>query len=225
MVKHMSRFIKNDRGIMGLTLSQIGLLIAVGILLAAIVSLVFLNDWNRNAELKNIATSFSSMVENMDTRFFEDTIGFSFSEGNHCNVSMSTEYIILRSKGNLNGDLPVKERFLVRPWPQLKNSSWFGRIGLHNYLKGYLHNDDTHDWVNESGNISDPITTDDISFVKNYLFLLQENVNKSLALNPLYIFTNKIVYIDKAIIYYDNNDDGIWNDGDEKQEFVFVYQY
>ena len=225
MVKHMSRFIKNDRGIMGLTLSQIGLLIAVGILLAAIFSLVFLNDWNRNAELKNIATSFSSMVENMDVRFFEDTASFSFPNENQYNVSISTEYIIVRSQGNLNDVLSVKERFLVRPWPQSKRSPWIGRIGLHNYLKGYLHNDDTHDWVNNSGNISDPITTDDISFVKNYLFLLQENVNKSLALNPLYIFTNKIVYIDKAIIYYDNNDDGIWNDGDEKQEFIFIYQY
>jgi len=221
----MSRFIKNDRGIMGLTLSQIGLLIAVGILLAAIFSLVFLNDWNRNAELKNIATSFSSMVENVDTRFFEDTIGFSFSEGNHCNVSISTEYIIVRSQGNLNDVLSVKERFLVRPWPQSKRSPWVGRIGLHNYLKGYLHNDDTHDWVNESGNISDPIKANDIECVKEYLSSLQENVNKSLALNPLYIFTNKIVYIDKAIIYYDNNDDEIWNDGDEKQEFIFVYQY
>ena len=225
MVKHMSRFIKNDRGIMGLTLSQIGLFIAVGILLAAIFSLVFLNDWNRNAELKNIATSFSSMVENMDVRFFEDTTSFSFPNENQYNVSISTEYIIVRSQGNLNDVLSVKERFLVRPWPQSKRSPWVGGIGLHNYLKGYLHNDDTHDWVNNSGNISDPITTDDISFVKNYLFSLQENVNKSLALNPLYIFTNKIVYIDKAIIYYDNNNDGIWNDGDEKQEFVFVYQY
>jgi len=221
----MSRFIKNDIGIMGLTLSQIGLLIAVGILLAAIFSLVFLNDWNKRVELKNIATSFSSMVENMDNRFFEDTIGFSFSEGNNFNVSISTEYIVLRSKGNLNDDLSVKERFLVRPWPQLKNSSWFGRIGLHNYLKGYLHNDDTHEWVNNSGNISDPIIADDIEFVKKYLSALRESVNKSLALNPLYVFTNRPVYIDKAFVYYDNNDDGIWNDDDEKQEFIFVYQY
>lgn len=210
---------------MGLTLSQIGLLIAVGILLTAVFSLIFLNEWHKNAELKNIATSFSSMVENIDTRFFEDTSSFSFPNENYYNISISTEYIIVKTQGNFNDDLFVKERFLVRPWPQSKNSPWVGRIGLHNYLKGYLHNDDTDYWVNNSGNISDPIKADDIDFVKKYLSSLQENVNKSLALSPLHIFTNKIVYIDKAIIYYDNNDDEIWDYNDEKREFIFVYQY
>jgi len=221
----MSRFIKNDKGIMGLTLSQIGLLIAVGILIAAIFSIIFLNDWHKNAELKNIATSFSSMIENMDARFFEDTIEFNFPNNEDYNVSVSTEFLTIKSHGNLNDELSVKERFLVRPWPQSKKSPWEGKLGLHNYLKGYLNNDYTHDWVNDSGNISDPISAEDIDFVKEYLSTLQENVNNSLALNPLYLFTNRTVYIDKCIIYYDSNDDVFWNEDDEKSEFIFVYQY
>jgi len=76
----MSKFIKNDAGIMGLTLSQIGLIIATGILLTAVFSIIFLNDWQRNAELKNIATSFSTIVEGMDTRFFENTTEFHFPD-------------------------------------------------------------------------------------------------------------------------------------------------
>ena len=61
VVNHMSKFIKDNHGIMGLTLSHIGLIIATGILLTAVFSIIFLNDWQRNAELKNIATSLGRL--------------------------------------------------------------------------------------------------------------------------------------------------------------------
>jgi len=222
----MSRFIENDKGIMGLTLSQIALIIATSILIAAVFSLIFLNDWQRNAELKNIATSFSSIVEGMDTRFFEDTTSFRFPDrGYYYNVSLSTGYIVVSAKGNFDNDLSVKERFLVRPWPQSMASPWIGEIGLHNYLKSYLHNGDTHDWVNDSGNISDPIAPDDIDCVKDYLSASQQIVNISLASHPQYIITNKPVYIDKAIVYYDNDGSGVWEKNEDRQEFIFIYQY
>lgn len=212
----MSKFTNDEKGIMGLTLSQIGLIIATGILLSAIFSLIFLNDWQRNSELKNIASGFSTLVEGTETKFFEETTIFNFPDKGHSyNVSISSEYIVVSTKGKMGNDLSAKERFLVKPWPQKKDSSWFGGVGLHSYLKENFGN---------SGNVSNPIKKVDIDDVKNYFKDELENVNKSFALSPLYILTNKAVYIDNVFVYYDSNNNSFWDDGDEKQIFIFVYQ-
>ena len=201
----MLRFTKDDNGIMGLTLSQIGLMIATGILIAAVFSLVFQNEWQKEAELQNIATSFSTMIEGMDTRFFENTADFHFPDkGYYYNVSISTEYITVSTKGNLGSDISIKECFLVKPWPKSKGSIWMNGTTLHDYLKDNFGN---------SGNISDPIQN--VDDVREYLYTEWENVTKSLALEPLYISTDKTTYIEKICIYYEDG---------EKQDIVVTYQ-
>jgi len=199
----MSKFIKDNHGIMGLTLSQIGLIIATGILVAAVFSIIFLNDWQRNAELKNIATSFSTIVEGMDTRFFENTTEFHFTEKPYYyNVSISTEYIIVSAEGNQNNKLSIKERFLIQPWPRPSDQTWKTGEELHNYcLNNYSH----------SGTISDPIAQADLDELNIY----KENAGIYLALNPLYLKINKSVYIEKVIIYYGTT---------EKKDFLLIYQ-
>ncbi|MDH7516824.1 MAG: hypothetical protein QHH19_00495 [Candidatus Thermoplasmatota archaeon] len=212
----MSKFTNDEKGIMGLTLSQIGLIVATGVILAAVFSLIFLNDWQRNAELKNIANVFSTLVEGAETKFFEETTVFNFPKKDYdYNVSISSEYIVVSAKGKFGNEIFCKERFLIKPWPQKKNSPWFGRIGLHNYLKENFGN---------SGNVSDPIKKIYIDDVKNYFKDEMENLNKSFALSPFYILRNKTVYIENAFVYYDNNDNNFWDDADEKQVFIFVYQ-
>lgn len=201
----MSRSIRDNNGVMGLTLSQIGLMIAMGILIAAVFSLVFQNDWRKEAELQNIATSFSTMVEGMDSRFFENTTGFLFPDMEyHYNVSISTEYITVSTEGNVGNDLSIKERFLVKLWPNSNESTWGTGAALHDYLKDNFGN---------SGNISDPIQN--VDNVKNYLNNEWENVSGSLALKPLYVSIDEIIYIEKACIYYEDGG---------KQGIVFIYQ-
>jgi hypothetical protein len=199
----MSKFIKDDHGIMGLTLSHIGLIIATGILLTAVFSIIFLNDWQRNAELKNIATSFSTIVEGMDTRFFENTTEFHFPDKTYYyNVSISTEYVIVSAEGNQNNKLSIKERFIVKPWPRTSDQTWKTGEELHNYcLYTYGH----------SGTILDPIVQADLDELNIY----KENAGIYLVSNPLYFKINKPVYIEKVIIYY-----GIA----EKQDFLLIYQ-
>ena len=203
VVNHMSKFIKNDAGIMGLTLSQIGLIIVTGILLTAVFSIIFLNDWQRNAELKNIATSFSTIVEGMDTRFFENTTEFHFPDKTYYyNVSISTEYVIVSAEGNQNDKLSIKERLLVKPWPRLSYQTWKTGEELHNYcLSNYSH----------SGTILDPITHGDLDELNTD----KETASILLASTPLYVQTNNPAYIEKVIIYYDDA---------EKQEFLLIYQ-
>jgi len=201
----MSRFIRDNNCVMGLTLSQIGLMIAMGILIAAVFSLVFQNDWRKEAELQNIATSFSTMVEGMNSRFFENTTGFLFPNMEYCyNVSVSTEYITVSTEGNVGNDISVKERFLVKPWPNPNESTWETGAALHDYLKDNFEN---------SGNTSDPIQN--VGNVKNYLNNEWENVSGSLALKPLYVSIDEIIYIEKACIYYEDGG---------KQGIVFIYQ-
>ena len=72
----------------------------------------------------------------MDTRFFENTTMFRFTDKNYYyNVSISTEYIIVSAKGNLNNEISIKKRFLRKPWPRSTNSNWLNSEDLHDYLK------------------------------------------------------------------------------------------
>jgi hypothetical protein len=199
----MSKFIKDNHGIMGLTFSHIGLIIATGILIVAVFSIIFLNDWQRNAELKNIATSFSTIVEGMDTRFFENTTEFHFPDKTYYyNVSISAEYITVTAKGNQNNKLSIKERFIVKPWPRTSDQTWKTGEELHNYcLYTYGH----------SGILSDPITQADLDGLNTD----KETASILLASTPLYVQTNNPAYIEKVIIYYDYA---------EEQEFLLIYQ-
>lgn len=192
---------------MGLVLSQLALIVAAGILLASVCSLVFFNDWQKSAELHHIASGFTTMVEGVDTYFVENTTAFFFPEENyHYTVDLSTEYVVIESFGTVGSLLSLKERLLVRPWPQHNTTSWVGRQGLHDYLL---------DQFGESGARDDPISPEDTDDVQTYLATAW-NENVSLfASNPYHIDVDTRVYIDKAYIYYEDG---------EKQTFIFVYQ-
>jgi len=212
----MLKFIKDEGGIMGITLSQLGLIVASGILLSAVFSFVFLNDWQKKADLKNVATGLTTIVEGMDTRFFENKTMYWFPDKDYqYAASTSTEYIVIKSEGNWDEALSFKERFLIKPWPRVANPKWLSGKELHEYLKAkYLH----------SGNESDPILSTDMDAVKNDLFTDLEEANKTLALNPIQFDINKPLYIEKIFIHYDKDDDGWDKTIDEKQDFVIIYQ-
>lgn len=61
--------------------------------------------------------------------------------------------------------------------------------------------------------MSDPIQN--VDNVKNYLNTEWENVSGSLALKPLYVSIDEIIYIEKTCIYYEDGG---------KQGIVFIYQ-
>ena len=220
----MLRSLHNENGIMGLTLSQIGLMVASGILIVAVFSVLYLNDWQRTAELQSTATQISTLIEGLNSQFFENAISYHFSDRNYqCNASVSTEYITISAKGNRDNVLSVKKQFSMKIWPQSSDSAWVGSDGLHDYLKHMLRNE-SHAFVNTSGNVSDPVSSDNIDWVQDNLSNIQKNVQASLAVHPMYMLIDRTVIIEKAIIYYDSNGDGIWiKDDDEQQEFIFIY--
>jgi len=212
----MLKFFKDEYGIISLTLSQLGLILASGILLAAVFSFIFLSDMHKNAELKNIATSFSTVIHGMDTRFFENTTKFWFpNKDYHYDALLSTEFITINAEGNWEDEPSFKERFLLKPWPRTTNPKWVSRKDLHNYLfLTYGH----------TGNESDPINSSDIDRVKSDLFTDRDISNKTFALNPIQIDVNKPVFVEKVFIHFDRDDDGWDKKIDEKIGFIILYQ-
>jgi len=213
----MLRFIPNNKGIMGLTLSHIGLFIATGILLSAVFSFIYLNDYYRKEDLDNIGQSFSTMVEAMDTNFFENKTKFFFPEKDFTyHISISTEYIIVESDGNWNNIVSSKNNFLIKPCLRKNNSNWTSGKELHIFIK---------DKYGYSGNQTDTIQSDKVKSVKNYLNTIRKKTNLTFALNPLIIDVDKPVFIEKTYVFYDLDDDNLWNKNiDEKQSLILIYQ-
>jgi len=217
----MSRFARDTNGIMGLTLSSLGLTIATGILLLVIFSFLFLGNWQRTSELQRIATGFSTIVEGMDTIFYENTTIFRFPDKNYgYHVELSTEYIVVSAQGNFNTEISVKKRFLIHPWLQnhTLNSNWTTGNELHNmYLSSTYHH---------NGTKSDPIDSANITTVQSYLTNMSTRIQYCLAVQPLQISTGEVVCIEKTFLYYDTDGNGTWaKQNDECQELLLLYQY
>ncbi len=203
MGRPMSRFTKDTNSIMGLTLSQIGLFLATGILLTAVFFLVFSSDWQRTAEIRSFASSFSHLVEDIDSSFFEKTTRFQFPSKNYAyTVKLSTGYIVISAKGFWGSDLFVAERFLIQPWPRSSHQNWTTGEDLHEYL---------NTTCGHRG-----IKNDSISSV-NFTQLSQEqNTTISFyALHPLEILIREPVFLEKVTIFYN---------GEKKHDFLLVYQ-
>ena len=216
-VKPLLKFINNKEGFLGLTLSQIGVFIATGIILAAVFSFIYYSQWQREAELKNMATGLSSLIEGMDTRFFENKTLYYFDRQDYnYNVSISSEYLIINADSTWLNELSIKHRFSLRPWPRKNNSNWVSADQLHNYLR-FVYG--------RSGERSDPINKSDIDDVKNYISSEWKNANKTLVKNPFYVKKIKPLYIEKVFIYYNTDNIDGWNKiNDKKQGFILLYQ-
>lgn len=199
----MSKFIRDSHGIMDLTLSQVGLFIATGIFLASICSLVFYNNWQRIDELHAIATSISTCIQDMDTRFFENTTMYQYPYKNYPYVvEASTEYITVSAKGYWGNSISVKERMIIHPWPRNATSNWTTGHGLHDFLnKTYGH------W----GTQEDPLPLQNLTNVETDW---EESV-VFLALHPLGLQVNVPLYIEKVSIF---------DDAGGRHDFILMYQ-
>jgi len=199
----MSKFIKNSHGIMGLTLSHIGLFIATGILLAAVGTVIFYNNWQRTEELHAIANSVSMLIQDMDARFFDNITMFQFPNKNYqYTVELSTEYIAMSAKGYWGHDISVKERFIIHPWPRDRISNWTTGGDLHTYL---------NETYGRQGTKDDPLPMANLSEIDND----HETSVLFFALQPLKVRVHAPLYVEKVSIYDDTGG---------RHDFILVYQ-
>jgi hypothetical protein len=189
----MLRCSNDTHSMMDLSLTHIGLLIATAILLSVVFLFVFSNDWQRNAELQAQASSFSNLLTDIDNSFFEQTSIFRFShEDFPYSVRISTEYIVLSAKGSWQNTQSVAHRFLIRPWLRSTQLNWTTGGDLHTYL---------NETYGHMGTQEDPITQQNFSF----FFQQLNNTTAFFASQPLELLINEPVYMEKAIVFYDEN--------------------
>jgi hypothetical protein len=195
----MSAFMPNNKAVMGLTLSHIGLMIASAVILTAAISFISFNDMQRTNELKTVASQLSTLVQAMDAKSMEDTTQYWLPDlGYDYTVTVSTEYITVEAEGFWNNKLSVKQRFIIKPWVQNETTSpeWVGGSELHNYLK--------NNWqILAAGTLNDPIQR------RQSWEVLLDDLNNSKTQNtsiyaktPLILDPKKPVIIDKTVLYF-----------------------
>jgi hypothetical protein len=187
--KPMLQCTNNTSGVMGLTLSQLGLFLATGILLAAVVSFVFFNSSQRANELRSFATDFSMLLNDMETQFIENTTRFQFPKKAYSyTVQLSSRYIVVTAKDSWGRNFHVAERFLIEPWIRSSSENWTSGDDLHAYLYSiYGHH----------GTQNDSISLENFSVV-----LQQRNVSEEFfASHPFDILIREPVFVEKVIIY------------------------
>jgi len=188
---------------MGLTLTQIGVFLATGILLTIVVSLVFSNDWQRTAELQSQASSFANLLGDVENSFFERTFRFLFARKEYPYVAqISTDYLVLSAPGSWQHNLTVTYRLLLSPWIWFPSQNWTTGADLHAYL-----NQTCGHWGTEQDAIP----------IENFTSLFEEYNSSAafFALHPLEILMNDPVYVEKVTIFYQHH---------KQQDFLFIYQ-
>jgi hypothetical protein len=199
----MLRCMNDTNSIMGLTLSQIGLFLATGILLTVVFSLVFSSDWQRTAELESLAGSFSNFLGDIDNSFFEQTARYQFSHKDYVYfVKISTEYIVISAEGSWESDLFITNRFLTRPWLRIPQQNWTSGDDLHVYL---------NQTCGHRGIENDSISAE----VFTQLCQEQNHTTSLFALHPLEIDINDPVFVEKVTIFYNQT---------KRHDFLLIYQ-
>jgi hypothetical protein len=168
-----------------------------------VLSIVFSNDWQRTAELRAQASSFSNLLGDIDNSFFEQTSRFQFDHtDNAYTVTISTEYILIIEKGSWDGDLIVTKKLLTPPWPRLPQQNWTTGADLHTYLNGTC---------GHRGTQNDTISSE-------YFIQLYQELNNTVsffASNPIEIKIKEPVFIEKVTIFYDST---------KRHDFLLLYQ-
>lgn len=205
-----SKLLDDERGAIAWLLSQIGLLLAAGVLIGAIAGLTFYSDWEKEAETKNIASHFATTVESVSLREFPGRTKYMFPLKDYTyNVTVSTDYVTVRRGGALTGgNITAHEEMLVHPWPGPPLSGGYGAEGLYNYF-GSIYGSD-----NNGSSRDTPVN---VTAVEGEF----SHTKTALASHPFAIDIDRPVYVEKMFLYvYENNDP----DDVEREEYVIIYQ-
>ncbi len=200
--------LEDQRGAIAWLLSQIGLLLAAGILIGAIAGLTFYSDWEKEAAAKNIASHFATSIESVALKEFPGKTKYMFPQKDYpYRVNLSTDYVtVSRGGGMINDQIVAREELLIHPWPDPPMSSGKGAIRVYNYF-GENTGSPRQDGSNRQKAV--PASAVDREFT---------SAKTTLASDPLTIDVDKPVYIEKMFIYTEEGTDT------SREEYVIVYQ-
>ncbi len=208
MGKHMCRLTKfNQNAFIGLTFTHLGLMIASIFILAVLFTLIFDSSINETNKMNQIANRISSQLIAVDKLWIETNKSFSFSrQSNAYEISISAFSITVK-KMNQEHKV-IRKSLIVRPWIREKSDTWMTTDQLHSYLQRYY---------NQSGTRDDPLSAD--AFACDYLDDLWNDSCNFHQHHPFSFDTKQSVHLEKALIYIDENNNGIW----EKNDIIKSY--
>lgn len=191
---------EDERGMISWFLSQIGLLLAAGVLLGAIAGLTFYNDWEKEAEAKNIASHMATAIESTALNEFPSKNTYLLPQKNyHYEVTVTTDYVTVTRRGGVMSDeIKGREALLIKPYVRLDGRDW--KWSTSEELHAFLQEKYGH-----SGEDDDPFSVSNKGAIIGYLEEEQSDKAIWLAKNPLRITNiNKPVNIEKTFIYFED---------------------
>jgi len=190
-----SDLLEDKRGFLSWLLTQIALLIAAGVLIGSITAVSFYNDWQKEAEVKNIALNFVATVESMDLKEFQEKIIYMFpSKSYNYEVEISTDYVtVIREDGTIKNKIFGRGAFIVKPYVRTSAQNWSSSNELHDFLKSKY---------GQRGDAYEPITLSQKEKVISYLKNEISNTAHEISANPLRVNANEPVFIEKTFVYF-----------------------
>ena len=183
----MSKFM-DSRAMISWFLSQIALLLSIGILIVSIAGIAFYNDWQREAEARALALNFASLIASVDLMEYSGMEKYVLPPS--FTLYFSEEYIKVETEGEFR-KISISIPFFAKPimgnlmpW---KNSTRFHENLFAEY--GYY------------GSIGNPFPDDYRKEIENYMARAKANMD-SISMNPF--VARREIFIEKDFIYFEN---------------------
>ena len=196
----MLRLSPDTHGVLGLSLSNLGLFLASGLLLILILGGAYGSVWERTAELKATAHTLNSYLETLDAAYTDTRLLIQMPSVTSLQITCSTEYIMVSTKGAFGLPLAYTEVWRIRPWPR-DNTSWRSGEDLHRWLN-YTHG--------HTGSAEDPVNLTVLTALQQ----AQHADAARLAYTPLQINDAQPLFAEKVVVYTPEN----------RAEFFLLYQ-
>ena len=184
----MSPLPHDTNAVFGLTLSNIGLFIASGLLLTLILQGTYGSLSERTAEISTTAHILNSTVETLLVT--EDDIPLQIQLPTlipGLQISCSTQLIHLTAPGSFGTTLADTQAWTLRPWPR-NSTTWQSSTDLHRWLR---------QTTAHTGTMNDPVND-------TILCSLQETFTSEalqLATNPMQYSVTRPLTAEKVTIY------------------------
>lgn len=211
--KNFKFFIENDSGWADFFVTRIGLILFTAILLLAAFQIYPMFQEREillslDAETSDICSKIEA-VDSMTIPGYKYNYVFNDIDSG-IRIDLSTEYVTAykNMSSSLWGDLELShpEPVITHVYPP--NSRWKNSSGFRKYLSDTIGE-------GKNGDVSSPLRFSD---KKEEVDLMFESIKKELARDPYSSDLNRPMFIEKVIIYYDNQTEI------QQRDYVFVYQ-
>jgi len=206
-------FSKNESGWADFFITRIGLILFAAILLLATFRIYpMYQEREIRSDLDGIASDITSKIEAVDSVTIPGyKYNYVFGEKNrNTKIEISTEYVIAHT--NVSSSL-FGERELAHAEPVMAhvypvNSKWNNVSGFRKYVSDMIGE-------GKNGEESSPL---EFPGDKEKIDMIFGSIEKELALNPFFPDLDKAIFIEKVIIYYENDTEIL------ERDYVFLYQ-